>query len=163
MCKTGSLGDYLGLPTFGTRISSTKKLTDKPCAANSRGFTDTVLENVMKAIRSDASVPGLTCTTSLNTTGLQTIIFKTAVSATAIPSSITQVGIDITLTGGQSDVFDGARGYFVFLGDDETYGFDMPIEFKKSADGVIGARVSSVDPSRLGNVEGAPMVVITAP
>lgn len=163
MCKTGSLGDYLGLPTFGTRISSTKKLTDKPCAANSRSFTDTVLENVMKAIRSDSAVPGLTCATSLNTTGLQTIIFKTAVSATAIPSSVTQVGIDITLTGGRSDVFDGARGYFVFLGDDETYGFDMPIEFKKSADGVIGASISSVDPSRLGAVEGAPMVAITAP
>jgi hypothetical protein len=55
------------------------------------------------------------------------------------------IGIDITLTGGQSDVFDGARGYFVFLGDDETYGFDMPIEFKKSADGVIGASISSVN------------------
>ena len=117
----------------------------------------------MKAIRSDASVPGLTCATSLNTTGLQTIVFKTAVSATAIPSSVTQVGIDITLTGGQSGVFDGARGYFVFLGDDQTYGFDMPIEFKKSADGVIGASISSIDPSRLGDVEGAPMVAITAP
>ena len=34
MCKTGTLGDYLGLPTFGTRISSTKTLVDKPCAAN---------------------------------------------------------------------------------------------------------------------------------
>ena len=39
----------------------------------------------------------------------------------------------------------------------------MPIEFKKSADGVIGAKISSVDPSRLGDVEGAPMVAITAP
>lgn len=163
MCKTGSLGDYLGLPTFGTRISSTKKLVDKPCAANSRGITDAVLDNVMKAIRSDVPISGLTCTTNLNTTGLQTIVFKTAVSAVAIPSSVTQVGIDITLTGGQSGVFDGARGYFVFLGDDGTYGFDMPIEFKKSADGVIGASISSIDPSRLGNVEGAPMVAITAP
>ena len=35
MCKTGSLGDYLGLPTFGTRISDTVTLRDKPCAANS--------------------------------------------------------------------------------------------------------------------------------
>jgi hypothetical protein len=163
MCKTGTLGDYLGLPTFGTRISSTKKLVDKPCAAKSRGITNTLLSDVMKAIRSDLSIPGLVCTESLNTNGTQTILFKTAVSSTAIPSSVSQVGIDITLTGGQSDVFDGARGYFVFLGDDETYGFDMPIEFKKSADGVVGASISSVDPSLLGDVEGAPMIAITAP
>ncbi len=39
----------------------------------------------------------------------------------------------------------------------------MPIEFKKSADGVIGVRISSVDPSRLGHVQGAPIVAVTAP
>jgi hypothetical protein len=55
MCKTGSLGDYLGLPTFGTRISSTKKFTDSPCAANSRYFTNSSLESVMGLIRSDRS------------------------------------------------------------------------------------------------------------
>jgi hypothetical protein len=163
MCKTGTLGDYLGLPTFGTRISSTKKFADKPCAAKSRGITNTLLSDVMRAIRSDLSIPGLVCTESLNTNGTQTILFKTAVSSTAIPSSVSQVGIDVTLTGGQSDVFDGARGYFVFRGDDETYGFDMPIEFKKSADGVVGASISSIDPSLLGDVEGAPMIAITAP
>jgi hypothetical protein len=117
----------------------------------------------MRAFRSDASIPGSTCATSLNTNGTQTIIFKTAVSSAAIPTSVSQVGIDITLTGGKSEVFDGARGFFVFLGDDNTYAFDLPIEFKKSADGVIGARISSIDPSRLGNVEGAPLVAITAP
>jgi hypothetical protein len=163
MCKTGSLGDYLGLPTFGTRISSTKKFTDSPCAANSRYFTNSSLESVMGLIRSDRSITGATCTSSLNTNGTQTILFYTAVSSTAISSSVTQVGIDITLTGGQSEVFEGARGYFVFCGDDKTYGFDLPIEFTKSPDGVIGASISSIDPSRLGNVEGAPMVAITAP
>ena len=117
----------------------------------------------MKSIRSDKTPAGLTCTSSLNTDGTQTILFYTAVSSTAIPSSVSQVGIDITLTGGQSRVFEGARGYFIFRGDDETYGFDLPIEFTKSPDGVIGASISSIDPSRLGNVEGAPMVVITAP
>ena len=84
-------------------------------------------------------------------------------SSTAIPASVTQVGIDITLTGGDSALFENARGYFVFLGDDYTYGFDIPIEFKKSPDGVIGASISSVDPSRLGNVEGAPVVAVVAP
>jgi hypothetical protein len=163
MCKTGSLGDYLGLPTFGTRISSTKKLVDSPCSSNSRNFTNSDLTAVMRALRSDASIPGSTCSTSLNTNGTQTIIFKTTTSSTAIPTSVSQVGIDITLTGGQSKVFDGAKGFFVFRGDDDTYGFDLPIEFKKSADGVIGARISSVDPSRLGNVEGSSLVAITAP
>lgn len=163
MCRTGTLGDYLGLPTFGTRISSTKRMTDAPCAANSRNITDSPLSDVMNALRSDTTIPGVSCATSLNTDGTQTIIFKTAVSSTAIPSSVTQVGIDITLTGGESDVFEGARGYLVFLGDDSTYGFDMPIEFTKSPDGVIGASISSVDPSRLGGVEGAPLIAITAP
>lgn len=163
MCRTGTLGDYLGLPTFGTRISSTKKFTDKPCAAKSRSITDTSLTGVMNAIRSDSSVSGLVCTESLNTDGTQTVLFKTAVSSTAISSSVSQVGIDITLTGGQSAVFEGARGYFIFLSDDELYGFDIPIEFTKSPDGVIGASISSVDPSRLGGIEGAPMIAITAP
>ena len=163
MCKTGTLGDYLGLPTFGTRISSTKKLLDSPCAANSRDITDSSLSDVMNALRSDVDIPGVSCADSLNTNGTQTIIFNTAGSATAIPSSVTQVGIDITLTGGQSEVFDGARGYFIFRGDDETYGFDMPIEFTKSPDGVVGASISSIDPSRLGDVEGSPLIAITAP
>lgn len=163
MCKTGSLGDYLGLPTFGTKILTTNKLSDSPCAANSRNITDSPLSDVMKALRSDVSIPGSSCASSLNTNGTQTIIFKTVPSSTAIPSSVPQIGIDVTLTGGQSAVFEGARGYFVFLGDDATYGFDIPIEFKKSLDGVIGASISSVDSSRLGNVIGAPAVAITAP
>lgn len=163
MCRTGTLGDYLGLPTIGTRISSTRKMTDAPCATNSRNITDSSLSDVMNALRSDTSVPGVSCAASLNTDGTQTILFKTKASSTAISSSITQVGIDITLTGGQSDVFEGARGYFVFLGDDSTYGFDIPIEFTKSPDGVIGASISSIDPSRLGDVEGAPLIAITAP
>lgn len=162
MCKTGSLGDYLGLPTFGTRISSTVTLVDKPCGAN-RAFTDEIISDVMNQVRSDKSITGLNCADSLNSNGTQTIVFKTAGSSTAIPSTVSQVGIDITLTGGQSAVFEGARGYFVFLSDDNFYVFDMPIELTKSSDGVIGARISSVDPARLGNVQGSPIVVITAP
>lgn len=163
MCKTGTLGDYLGLPTFGTRISSTKKMTDAPCAAGSRSFTNSSLSDVMNALRSDITIPGLTCTSSLNTDGTQVITFKTSASPTSIPSSVTQVGIDITLTGGQSDVFEGTRGYFVHCYDDGTYNFDMPVEFTKSPDGVVGVSISSVDPSLLGDVEGAPLIAITAP
>ena len=102
----------------------------------------------MNQLRADESVSGSTCTDSLNTDGTQTVIFKTLSSSTVIPPSISQVGIDVTLTGGQSDVFDGARGYFVFLDDSESYAFDMPIEFKKSADGVVGFKISSVDSSK---------------
>ena len=39
----------------------------------------------------------------------------------------------------------------------------MPIEFKKSADGVVGTSISSIDPSSFGNVQGTPLVAITAP
>lgn len=163
MCKTGSLGDYLGLPTFGTKISSTVTLTDNPCAANSRKFTNSPLETVMNQLRADESVSGSTCTTSLNTDGSQTVFFNTLSSSTALPTNISQVGIDVTLTGGQSDVFDGARGYFVFLDDSESYAFDMPIEFKKSADGVVGFKISSVDSSKFGGTQGAPLVAIVAP
>ena len=164
MCKTGSLGDYLGLPTFGTRISSSVKLTDSPCAANSRKFSNSTLENVMSAIRNDASIPGLTCSTSLNNNGTQPIILNTTSSGAAIPSTVTQVGIDVTVTGGDSALFDGARGYMYYLLDDGTYGFDMPVEFKKAADGVVGFSISSVDPKTLGGfVEGSINVAVTVP
>lgn len=163
MCRTGSLGDYLGLPTFGTRIASTVTLIDKPCSANSRAITQQSISKVISDIRADSPIAGAVCTDSLNSDGTQTIIFKTAGSSTAIPASVSQVGIDITLTGGESNVFDGVRGYFVFLGDDLTFGFDLPIEFRKSDDGVVGARFSSIDSSRLGNVQGCPIVIVTAP
>ena len=161
LLKTGSLGDYLGLPTFGTRISSTKLLSDAPCSSASRLFGDLSLDKLMSYIRSDElSSAGLTCGNSLNTDGTQSIVFRSSVSTTAIPSNVSQVGIDVTLTGGQSDIFDGARGFFVFLDDSQSYGFEIPVEFKKSPDGVVGFRISSVDPSRLGFVEGSPLVAV---
>lgn len=163
MCTTGSLGDYLGLPTFGTRISSTATLTDNPCANNSRSFTDSPLETVMSELRDNRPISGVTCTNSINTDGTQTVLFYSLSSSTVIPTSISQVGIDVTLTGGESDVFDGARGYFVFRDDSLSYGFDLPIEFKKSADGVVGFSISSIDPSKFLGTQGSPIVAITAP
>ena len=41
--------------------------------------------------------------------------------------------------------------------------FDLPVEFKKSDDNVIGFRISSVDVSKFGFVNGTPQVIITAP
>ena len=164
MCKTGSLGDYLGLPTFGTRISDTVTLRDKPCAANSRQFTDSSLETVISAIRSGKTVPGITCSSSLNNNGTQTIVFSTEQASSGIPTSVSQVGIDVTLTGGSSALFDGARGYLVYVQEDGTYSFDRQIEFRKSADGVIGFRISSLDPKSLGDfVVGGIKVIVNVP
>jgi hypothetical protein len=73
MCKTGSLGDYLGLPTFGTSISSTLKLVDAPCSTNARNFADASLSSVMSYVRSDQSIPGSQCAPSLNSNGNQTV------------------------------------------------------------------------------------------
>ena len=154
MCKAGSLGDYLGLPTFGTHINSTVKLIDYPCATGSRNFSNSTLEDVMAAIRDDLAIPGITCAKSLNNKGTQPVIFKTELSAASIPKSTTQVGIDVTITGGDSALFDGARGYMYYLLDDGTYFFDMPIEFKKSADGIVGFSISSVDASKFGGKIG---------
>ena len=50
MCHTGTLGDYLGLPTFGTSTLNTITLTDKPCSANSRNFTESSIDDVMRFI-----------------------------------------------------------------------------------------------------------------
>lgn len=163
MCKTGSLGDYLGLPTFGTSISSTLKLADSPCAANSRNFTDVSLPLVMDSVRSDGSVSGAKCTSSLNSNGTQTVYFKTTVSSTIIPTNISQVGVDVTITGGSAQLFDGCGGYLVFKGDDDTYNFEIEVTLKKSADGVIGCSISSIDPSRLDNVVGGVVLYVVSP
>lgn len=163
MCRTGSLGDYLGLPTFGTKISSTVTLTDNPCSANSRAISDTPLSDAMKDVRAGRPITGQKCASSLNTNGKQTIVFITAGSATSIPANVSQIGVDITLTGGESAVFDGVRGYFVFLSDDSQYVFDLPIELKKSSDGVISASISSINALDFGGVQGTPFIAITSP
>lgn len=163
MCRTGSLGDYLGLPTFGTKISSTSKLVDMPCAANSRSITDLSLDDCMKLVRTSDVISGMKCTNNLNTDGTQTIIFVTESSGNNIPNSVSQVGIDITLTGGQSDVFNGARGFLVLFSDDTQYIAEFPVDLVKSSDGVIGARISSVDVSLFNGVEGQIRLLITAP
>ena len=165
MCKTGTLGDYLGLPTFGTRISSTVTFRDYSCAANSRMITDSPLETVMTQFRANETISGASCSNHLNSDGTQTILFyvDSSSSSTAIPTKVSQVGIDVTLTGGESDVFVGARGYFIHRDGNRDFGFEMPIEFKKSADGVVGFSISSVDASKLGGIQGDPVVAITAP
>ena len=54
MCRTGTLGDYLGLPTFGTNYSDAIALVDRPCATNSRNFTEASIEDLDRfSIRSD--------------------------------------------------------------------------------------------------------------
>ena len=52
MCKTGSLGDYLGLPTFGTKSSKVYNFPDNPCAADSRLVSKHDIDKVMTSVRS---------------------------------------------------------------------------------------------------------------
>ena len=108
MCRTGTLGDYLGLPTFGTTTMDTVTLTDNPCATNSRNFTESSIEAVMNAIRSDSSIPGVSCATHFNYNNKGVVLFDTAVSTSPIPSDTTQVGINVALVGGSADAFIGS-------------------------------------------------------
>ena len=62
----------------------------------------------MNAVRDDRSPAGVTCTGHLNTNGNQTVIFETLSSSTVIPTNVSQVGIDVTLTGGESSVLNYA-------------------------------------------------------
>jgi hypothetical protein len=84
MCRTGTLGDYLGLPTFGTYYSNAITLVDKPCATNSRNFTEASIEDVMNAIRSDSEISGLQCASHFNYNNMGVVIFDTNYSSTAI-------------------------------------------------------------------------------
>lgn len=160
MCRTGTLGDYLGLPTFGTNYSNAISLTDKPCAANSRTFTESSIEDVMNAIRGDLNVPGSKCATHFNYNNVGVVIFDTNLSSTAIPKTVSQVGINVAIVGGSADAFVGSRGYVVHMNDDGSYNRDYPITITKSKDNVVGALISSVDVGELKNVQGGLKLVL---
>lgn len=160
MCRTGTLGDYLGLPTFGTNYSDAIPLTDRPCAANSRIFTESSIEDVMNAIRADLSIPNSKCATHFNYNNVGVVVFDTTFSSTAIPATVSQVGINVAIVGGSADAFVGSRGYIVHINDDGTYNRDYPITITKSKDGVVGAIISSVDVGELGKVQGGLRLVL---
>lgn len=161
MCRTGTLGDYLGLPTFGTNYLDAVPLKDKPCAANSRQFTTSSLEDVMRAVRNDGTVPGVQCGTSFNHDVNGTVLFRTVASATSLPASSSQVGFSVSLVGGSANAFVGSRGYLVHLNDDYSYNKDYPVTITKSKDGVVGAIISSVDVGDLGGVQGGLLLVLS--
>lgn len=160
MCLTGTLGDYLGLPTFGTNSSNAVSLVDKPCAANSRKFTEVSLEDTMNAIRSDKSVPGTTCSTHFNYNNVGVVLFRTEFSSVSVPTTVSQIGVDVTLVGGSADAFVGSHGYIVHINDDGTYHRDYPVTITKGKDGVIGASISSIDIGEFGNVQGGLYLVL---
>lgn len=160
MCRTGTLGDYLGLPTFGTDSSDAISLVDRPCATNSRNFTEASIEDVMNAIRGDSEISGLQCASHFNYNNTGVVIFDTECSSTAIPGSVSQVGINVALVGGSADAFIGSRGFIVHVGDDGTYNRDYPITITKSKDGVVGAIISSVDIGDLGKIQGGLRLVL---
>nr|DAF70996.1 MAG TPA: Major capsid protein [Microviridae sp.] len=160
MCKTGTLGDYLGLPTFGTAHHSAVSLTDKPCSANSRQFSTVSLHVAINNIRSESPIVGLQCGTAFNYNNAGIVIFDTALSSTQIPSSVSQVGIDVTIVGGSADAFVGSSGYIVHVSDDGSYDFDVPVTINKSEDGVVGASVSSLDVSKFKGLQGGIRLVL---
>ena len=131
MCRTGTLGDYLGLPTFGTTTSDTVTLTDKPCTTNSRSFTESSIEDVMNATRSDSPIPSAKCATHFNYNNKGVVIFDTAYSPTKIPEDTTQVGFNVALVGGSADAFVGSRGFIVHVLDDRSYNNDYPVVITK--------------------------------
>lgn len=161
MCKTGSLGDYLGLPTFGVDYGDAVSFKDKPCSANSRKFSTTSLSEVMNKIRSDESVPGQLCGTAFNYDGRGAVLFDTEVSSTKIPDTVSQVGINISITGGSADVFEGCSGFLVHFSDDGTYDMDIPVTIVRSKDGVIGVQISSVDKNKLSGIQGSFSLVLS--
>ena len=161
MCLTGSLGDYLGLPTFGTNFSNTVTLVDNPCSPNSRHFKEDSIENIINLIRSDSTLSGFQCASHFNYDGKGVVIFSTKYSSTPIPKDTTQVGINISLVGGSADAFIGSRGFLVHVLDDGSYNADYPITITKSKDGVVGALISSVDVGDLGNIQGGLRLVLS--
>lgn len=160
MCCTGTLGDYLGLPTFGTSTSQSVTLPDKPCAADSRNFTTASMEKVMNCIRDDVSIPGLTCSDHFNYNNQGVVVFNTSFSSTAIPSGVTQIGINVALVGGSADAFIGSRGFIVHILDDGSYNNDYPVTITKSKDGVVSALISSVDVGDFLKVQGGLKLVL---
>ena len=162
MCKTGSLGDYLGLPTFGTKSSKVYNFVDNPCADRSRSVSTDDLDKVMTSVRSSSVIPNNTCSAALTPGVSKTVSFASTGSSNTISSDTVQIGIDITISGGSSAAFDGARGYFVLLSKDSKYLFDVPITLK-SEKGVIMAHISSVEASKFGSSYGTPLVIINAP
>ena len=160
MCRTGTLGDYLGLPTFGTSSTNTITLIDEPCSANSRNFVESSIEDVMNAIRSDSSISGLKCGTHFNYDNNGVVIFDTKYSSTSIPDNVSQVGFNVSLVGGSADAFVGSRGFVVHILDDGSYNIDYPITITKSKDGVVGAIISSVDVGDLGGIQGGLRLVL---
>ena len=161
MCKTGSLGDYLGLPTFGTFYGSAGTLVDKPCATNSRSFTESDISTVMEALRSGSDIPGYTCGKTFNYNNKGVVLFSTALSSTKIPDNITQVGINVSLVGGSADVFVGCRGFLVHKLDDNSYDMDIPVSVVRTKDNVVGFQISSVDKDKLSGLQGSFLLVLS--
>ena len=159
MCKTGTLGDYLGLPTFGTNASNTVTLSDRPCSPDSRYFSESSIDTVMNDIRNDR-VPGISCSTHFNYDNKGVVIFDSNFTTTPIPAGTTQVGINVALVGGSADAFIGAHGFIVHLLGDGTYNTDYPVTITKSKDGVVGAIISSVDVGDFSGVQGGLKLVL---
>jgi len=160
MCKTGSLGDYLGLPTFGTSYLDAVSLVDLPCAPNSRLFSEIPISEAIELLRADNSISGATCGKAFNYNNKGVVLFCTSSSSTKIPDNVSQVGINVSITGGSADVFVGCSGFLVHFHDDDTYNMDIPVTIVKSKDNVVGVQISSVDKNKLAGLQGSFKLVL---
>ena len=161
MCKTGSLGDYLGLPTFGTSYSDAVSLKDAPCAVNSRGFSEISLSEAIESVRAGQSISGVTCGKAFNYNNKGVVLFRTATSSVKIPDNVSQVGINVSIVGGSADVFVGCNGFLIHFSDDDTYDMDIPVTIVRSKDNVVSVQVSSVDKNKLGGIQGSFMLLLS--
>ena len=116
----------------------------------------------MASVRSGSGIPGVTCSSTLGPSVSKTVSFTSVNSPNPVSSDIIQIGIDITISGGESAVFDGLRGYFVLLSKENKYLFDVPITLKAEK-GVIMAHISSVEASKFNSSYGTPLVIIPSP
>lgn len=160
MCTTGSLGDYLGLPTFGTSYLNSVFFKDLPCSTDSRTFSESSISDVMEAIRASKSIPGGQCGKAFNYNNKGVVVFRTGTSAARIPANVSQIGVNITITGGSADVFEGCSGYFVHLQDDGSYDMEVPVTAVKLKNNTVSVQISSIDKNKFTGFLGSCNLVL---
>ena len=116
----------------------------------------------MAQIRQDDDITGITCSNHFNTDGSGTIIFDTALNASSVPTDAVQIGVDLAISGGSYQIYDGCRGFLVHVSDDNTYLDEFPVELKVK-DSTVGCTISSIDKNAFGSTVGSFRLVIASP
>lgn len=91
--KTGKLADYLGVPTFGTKVNTTYSLSDSLPAANQRSVYSGTLQEVINVLSTGSGSP--TSATSINTS--KNTVFSFLESSTSVTISPDSSSFDFLL------------------------------------------------------------------